>query len=300
MQKDKEQMQFSPEVEEAMSPYSDVERMTAQNLASEMGQDEMEKELLSDPEAFREKVASHMKKQEGMKEDLNALLSGEELSEEFRTKAETIFEAAVEQKTRVIEEQLKSKYETISEEYGEYLQEEYAEKIDKYIDYVVESWVEENQLAIESGIKSELTEGFLDGLRTLFEEHYVDVPESKVDALQEAQEEITKLKDQLNETFDDNVSLKNDVKELQVQQTLNRSIEGLTEVEKDRIRSLAEGLSFDTVDEFEQKLNILKDSYLSEGVETEDRDEQIENLEEEYSPDMNRYLRTLNRYNHNV
>lgn len=300
MQKDKEKMEFSPEVEEAMSPYSDVERMTAQNLAAEMGQDKMEKELLDDPEAFREKVAKHMQEKQSMKEDLDALLSGEELSEDFRTKAETIFEAAVEQKTRVIEEQLQSKYETIAEEYGEYLQEEYAEKIDKYIDYVVENWVEENQLAIESGIKSELTEGFLDGLRTLFEEHYVDVPESKVDALDEAQQEIANLKEQLNETFDDNVSLRSDVKELQVQQTLNRSIEGLTEVEKDRIRSLAEGLSYDTIDDFEQKLNILKESYLNEDVEVEEQDEQIENLEEEYSPDMNRYLRTLNRYNHNV
>jgi len=231
-----------------------------------------------------------------VKEDIEALFNGEELSEEFKQKAETIFEAAIESKTTEIESLVEQRYQEIAEEYGEYLLNEYAEKVDLYIDYVVENWMSQNELAIESGLKSEITEGFLTGLKDLFDSNYVDVPQSKLDLVEDMNDRLQDLQNRLDEQIDVNVELKEMNKNLKVRHILNEELEGLTDTEKEKITSLAEGINFTTIEDYQEKLAVLKESYLSKEVQEEQQDEQISDLTEEYSPDMSRYLRTLNRY----
>jgi len=277
-----------------------------------------------DPDAFKDRVDSEVKRgvgstvlttknmstqrkgmmaasydlenQVSVKEDIEALFNGEELSEEFKQKAETIFETAIESKTAEIETIVEERYNELAEQYNEYLLEQYAEKVDRYIDYVVENWMTQNELAIESGLKSEITEGFISGLKDLFDSNYVDVPESKLDLVEDMNGRINDLQNRLDEQMDVNVELKEMNKNLQVKHILNEELEGLTDTEKEKIATLAEGISFNTIQDYQEKLAVLKESYLTTEVKEEKQDEQISDLTEEYSPDMSRYLRTLNRY----
>ena len=196
-----------------------------------------------------------------MSEHVNALFEGEELSEEFKTKATTIFEAAVKQ---VVAEQLKA----IQEAYAETLEEEVAQieeelagKVDDYLNFVTEEWVKENEIALDSNLRLEFAEDFISGLKTLFNEHYVDIPEDKVNVVEELTQAVSALEDKLNESIESNVNLTKQLNESRKNETIANLCEGLTATQASKIKELAEGVTFTDVESFTAKVQTLKESY---------------------------------------
>ena len=193
--------------------------------------------------------------------DVEALVDGEELSEEFKEKAATIFEAAVKSKTReevtrIVEEQQIA----IAEEVNEY-KEALAEKVDQYLDYVVEEWMKENELAIERGLKGEIAEDFISGLKQLFEDHYIDVPDEKYDVLEAQSEKIAELEEQLNNIMEQNIEMKGVNSELVREQVIAEVASDLTVTEIEKFASLVEDVEFTSEDSYRSKLDTLKESY---------------------------------------
>ena len=210
------------------------------------------------------------------KEDIEAMSGKEELSDEFKAKAKDIYETAV--KAKVVDE-VNKRVEKIEEEYLSEIEEstkkfqgEMVEKVDNYLNYVVTEWMEDNNLAVERGIKSELTDDFMTGLRNLFKEHYIDVPEEKVDIVDDLFEKVEELEAKLNEEIDKNVSLKKDLAEATKEGILSDVCEDLADTQKEKISSLAEGVEFENEDQFKAKLAMLKESYFpqKEVVKSED------------------------------
>ena len=210
------------------------------------------------------------------KEDIEAISGKEELSDEFKAKAKDIYETAV--KAKVVDE-VNKRVEKIEEEYLSEIEEstkkfqgEMVEKVDNYLNYVVTEWMEDNNLAVERGIKSELTDDFMTGLRNLFKEHYIDVPEEKVDIVDDLFEKVEELEAKLNEEIDKNVSLKKDLAEATKEGILSDVCEDLADTQKEKISSLAEGVEFENEDQFKAKLAMLKESYFpqKEVVKSED------------------------------
>jgi len=210
------------------------------------------------------------------KEDIEAISGKEELSDEFKAKAKDIYETAV--KSKVVDE-VNKRVEKIEEEYLSEIEEstkkfqgEMVEKVDNYLNYVVTEWMEDNNLAVERGIKSELTDDFMTGLRNLFKEHYIDVPEEKVDIVDDLFEKVEELEAKLNEEIDKNVSLKKDLAEATKEGILSDVCEDLADTQKEKISSLAEGVEFENEDQFKAKLAMLKESYFpqKEVVKSED------------------------------
>jgi hypothetical protein len=201
-----------------------------------------------------------------IKEHVDALLAGENLSEDFREKAETIFESAV--STRVQEEVavLEEAYAKSLEEEVTQIHEQLIEQVDSYLNYVVEQWVSENEVAIESGLRSELTEEFISGLRNLFAEHYIDVPEEKVDMLEQFASKLEKVETRLNEEIERNVSLTQMINESKQTEILFSAFDGLTTTQAAKLRSLAENITFTTPAEYNQKIQTLKESYFNKSV----------------------------------
>ena len=201
-----------------------------------------------------------------MKEHVDALLAGENLSEDFREKAETIFESAV--STRVQEEVavLEEAYAKSLEEEVSQIHEQLIEQVDSYLNYVVEQWVQENEVAIESGLRSELTEEFISGLRNLFAEHYIDVPEEKVDMLEQFASKLEKVETRLNEEIERNVSLTQMINESKQTEILFSAFDGLTTTQAAKLRSLAENITFTTPAEYNHKIQTLKESYFTKSV----------------------------------
>ena len=201
--------------------------------------------------------------------DVEALVAGEDLSEEFMQKAATIFEAAVKSKTReevtrIVEEQQLA----IAEEVDEYKQ-SLAEKVDQYLDYVVEEWMKENELAIERGLKGEIAEDFISGLKQLFEDHYIDVPDEKYDVLEAQSEKIAELEEQLNSTMESNIQMNSANSELVREQVIAEVASDLTDTEVEKFASLVEDVDFGDEDGFRAKLDTLKENYFpkSENLE---------------------------------
>jgi len=201
-----------------------------------------------------------------VREDVEALLSGENLSEEFTTKATTIFEAAV--VSRVIEiknqleESLVQEYETAVEE----MKEDFAEKLDGYLNYVAEQFMSKNELAIESGLRAEIVEDFMTGLRNLFIENYIDVPEEKVDVVEEMAQENEEIKAKLNEAITVTIELQKEINEHKKTEAIHTVCEGLTQTQVEKIKALAENVEYTTEEEFAGKLNTIKESYFPSGI----------------------------------
>jgi hypothetical protein len=212
----------------------------------------------------KEEKSKKMKKM--MKEHVDALLAGENLSEDFREKAETIFESAV--STRVQEEVtvLEEAYAKSLEEEVTQIHEQLIEQVDAYLNYVVEQWVSENEVAIESGLRTELTEGFISGLHNLFSEHYINVPEEEVNIVEEMGNKLEKIETRLNEEIDRNVSLSQMLNESKQTEILFSAYDGLTTTQAAKLRSLAENVTFTTPEEYEAKVQTLKESYFSKSV----------------------------------
>jgi hypothetical protein len=206
-------------------------------------------------------------------EDVDALLAGENLSEEFKTKAAVIFEAAVNARVQSISEQMQEKLVQQFDEEVDLFKQELAERVDDYLNYVVEQFMEENKLAIDQGLKSELTESFINGMKNLFAEHYIDIPEEKVDLVSELAEQVTSLEDQLNDQINKSVELNKELNEHKKMEAIHAVCESLTQTQVEKVVSLAEGVDFTTQEEFVEKLEMIKESYFPSNVKMADKSE---------------------------
>jgi hypothetical protein len=207
-------------------------------------------------------VAAGGEQQASIAESLTSLFEGEQLSEEFKTKTAVIFEAVINEKVNMIKEQLLQESAKIVEEEVTKNTQEMATRLDEYLDYVVEEWMKENKLAVESGIRTEVAESFMNGLKSLFESHYVEVPEAKHDILEDLFVENQKLEETLNEQIKSNMELNKEIIGTNARALFVHSVSDLTQVDAERLASLAESIEFSTVEEFKSKLDILKETYL--------------------------------------
>jgi hypothetical protein len=201
------------------------------------------------------------------KEDVDDMFSADELSEEFREKAETIFEAAVNTRINLeiarLEEQYEEKFEAELQEASEKMFEDVSGKLDQYLDYVVEQWMAENQIAIESSLRTEIAENFITGLQNLFAEHYITVPDEKVDLVAEMKAELDEVKAKLNETLDQKIELEAIINEATAISILDDVSEGLAETQVEKLRTLSEGIEYSDADAYRRKLEIIKENYFS-------------------------------------
>ena len=235
-------------------------------------------------------------------EDVDALVAGEELSEEFRLKAATIFEAAVTAKVNTEVAALQEAFESALTEEVEKIQTDLAEKVDDYLTYAAEQWMKENALQIEHGIKSEMAESFFNGLKGLFLEHNFSVPEEKFNLLDGMVEEIDDMEAKLNEQIDANVALNKRIGEFVKMEIVNECAVGLAETQKEKLASLAEGVEFETEEDFRNKVNTIKESYFTRKAElaesvsepTEEASEPL--VEDTTSSTMSKYVDALARW----
>jgi hypothetical protein len=219
-------------------------------------------------------------------EDVEAMLQGEELSEEFKNKAATIFEAAVTSKVVAIVEEVEKELVEQFEIAVEEIKEDLAAKVDDYLNYMVEEWVKENQVAIETGLRAEIVEDFISGLRDLFAEHYIDIPEDKVNVVEELSDKVEELEDSLNEQIKSAVELKKELNEHKKIEAIYTACEGLTQTQVEKMKSLAEGVDFTTDEEFTSKLETIKESYFKNPAKVGDNsalDDEVL-IEEEKKP----------------
>jgi len=270
--------------------------------------DEDEEELKA---GYHKKMENKKLKKEDLdinvKDDMDALVSGEDLSEEFKTKATTIFEAAV--SAKVISEvnqridELETNYtKEITEAKEDHLS-TVTEKVDGYLNYVVEEWMKENELAVEKGIRSELVEDFMTGLKNLFTEHYIDIPEEKVDLVDDLFEKVEELEQKLDESINTSVDVKKELAEYKRAETLREVSEDLADTEKEKLGKLAEGIDFEDKSQYSEKLEVIKENYFPK-QQSETITEELENTEEEQTssepaidPIMSKYASALTRLN---
>jgi hypothetical protein len=202
-----------------------------------------------------------------MHEDMQALFSDDEtISEDFKIKAATIFEARVFDRVAQIQEQIEEEYAGQLVEAVEIIKQELTEKVDDYLNYVVEQWMDDNEIAVESGLRSEITEDFIAGLRNLFAENYINVPEDKVDLVEELASKVEELEEKLNEEIETNVQYKKQLTEAVKVQLVNEVCEGLTATQVEKIKSLAESVEFSTEEEFVEKLETIRENYFPSGM----------------------------------
>ena len=199
-----------------------------------------------------------------IEEDVNALLSGEDLSEEFKEKAKTIFEASINAKITDIENQLNEAYAAKLTEEVETIKVELTERTDAYLEYVADEWLKENAIAVENGIKTEMTESFMAGMKNLFEEHYVTLPDDKYDVLENMVDKLDEMETKLNEQIERNVSLNQRLGESTAQTIFNNVAEGLATSQKEKFQSLAESVEFESEESYRGKIETLKESYFGQ------------------------------------
>jgi hypothetical protein len=200
-------------------------------------------------------------KTESVKVHMDAMFSGEELSEDFKTKASTIFETAINERVEAIETELKEEYESRLLEQVEGIKSDMTQQLDSYLSYVVEEWMTENKLSVEKGLRTEIAEEFMEGLRNLFLQHNIEVPQGKVDLVDEMAGKIEELTNDLNEQVNKSIELKEQVSSLERKTLVTKMTEGLADTDKDRFVKLAEGVGFDSNDEFKTKLQVIRESY---------------------------------------
>ena len=234
-------------------------------------------------------------------EDVNALLGGEELSEEFKEKAKVIFEAAINAKVATIKEELEEKYVAALEEQLAEEKEALAERVDSYLEYVADEWFAENALVVEHGLKTEMTESFLEGMKGLFEEHYVSIPDEKYDVLESMVEKLDEMEEKLNEQIEKNISLNGRLSEATADVILDKVSEGLATTQKEKLASLSESVEFESEEQYREKLEMLKESYFSAqktstSTKTETLSEGVDSSPEFVSGSMDAYLKTLSSF----
>ena len=266
---------------------------------------DIEKKKKKDDELFG---APNIKKEEteveeyNIEDDVNALLGGEELTEDFKAKAKTIFEAAINSKVSEIRATIEEEHEAkLAEELAEQ-KEALQERVDSYLEYVSDEWMEENQLAIEAGLKAELTESFLSGMKSLFEENYVSIPDDKYDVLESMVEKLDDMETKLNEQIDKNIDLNKRLAESTADSILDQISEGLAETQKEKLASLAESVEFESETEYREKLETLKESYFSKtspapkAAQQQTLSEGVDTTEAPVTGSMDAYLRSLGAF----
>ena len=259
-------------------------------------------EVVTEEETTEEEVVTEVKID--VEEDINALIAGEELSEEFQEKARTIFEAAIKSKVAEVVEGVKSEYEANLVEEVKTIKEELTDRVDSYLEYVADEWVSENQLAVEHGLKTEMTESFLEGMKKLFEDHYVTIPEEKYDVIENMVDKLDDMESKLNEQIEKNVALNKRLAESTADVIFAEVTEGLAQTQKDKLATLVENVDFERENGYREKIETLKESYFpTKGSNTQTS--KSENLTEEseavdyqskaISNTMDRYLQTMTR-----
>ena len=258
-----------------------------------------DQEVVAEEQAEEEVVAEY-----DIEEDVNALLGGEDLSEEFREKAKVVFEAALNAKAQEIEEALQLAAEQQLQEEVAAMKVALVERVDSYLEYVAEEWMTENELAIEHGLKTEMTESFLAGMKGLFEEHYVTIPEDKYDVLESMVEKLDDMEEKLNEQIEKNIGLNKRLAESTADSILDEISEGLAATQKEKLASLAESVEFESEEEYREKLETLKESYFSRTPATKSEAPQTlsEGVDSTPAPQaggMDAYLRSLGAFRQN-
>ena len=236
-----------------------------------------------------------------VEDDINALIAGEELSEDFQEKAKTIFEAAINSKVSIVKEDLEKEYAKVLKEEIDSTKIKLTERVDSYLEYVANEWLEENSLAVEQGLKAEMSESFLTGMKSLFEEHYVSIPEDKYDVLENMVNKLDDMEEKLNEQIDKNVNLTKRLSESKSDGILGEVSEGLAVTQKDKLASLAESVEFESETDYREKLVTLRNSYFPTrqvaSTQSEDSEMLSESKETVARPtgSMDNYLTALQR-----
>ena len=291
------------------APAEEVEADETQEVVSEA--ETTEEEVVSEEEVAADEVVAEAEETEeelveeegiDIEADVQALLEGEELSEEFEEKARTIFETAVKTKVSEMQASLHEAYENALVEEVASIRTELSERVDSYLEYVADEWFQENALAVEAGLKSEITESFLDGMKSLFEDHYVTIPEEKYDVLESMVDKLDEMEGKLNEQIERNVALNRRLAESTADVVFAEVAEGLADTQKDKLATLAENVEFESDSDYREKLVTLKKSYFPESASTPSTSENLseevstdEVISEEVSPMMQAYLQTLSR-----
>ena len=282
------------EEEEIEAPVIEEEESTTEEVVAEAP--ETTEEVVAEEEAPVAEAPEYT--EITIDDDVQALVEGEELSEEFKEKAKTILEAAIKGKVVQIKEVLDAEYEAkLLEEVTE-IKSALNERVDSYLEYVADEWFTENQLAVESGLKEELTESFMTGLKGLFEEHYVTIPEEKYDVLESMVEKLDEMETKLNEQIEKNVSLNSRLGESVANGILESVSEGLADTQKEKLASLSESVEFASEESYREKLETLKESYfptksVSPAAKSESLSEGVDHAGAEVSGSMAGYLNTL-------
>ena len=222
-----------------------------------------EEEVVAEEEVTEEEVTElpEITDEGDIEDDVNALLGGQELSEEFREKAKTIFEAALKSKVTELREAMEAHYEAKLVEEVEGMKDELVERVDSYLEYVADEWLQENALQVERGIRTEMTEAFLEGMRGLFEDHYVSIPEDKYDVVENMVDKLDEMESKLNEQIEKNIAITKSLSEATGGNILSDVSEGLSSTQKEKLASLAEGVEFESEESYKEKLETLKESY---------------------------------------
>jgi len=280
------------------------EATTDEVVAEEEATSEEEsEEVVAEGETSEEEVIEEEEEKIDIEADVAALIEGEELSEEFQNKARTIFEGAIRSKVAEIKEELQESYAQALVEELDKIKEGLTERVDAYLEYVADEWMDENKLQVEAGLKTEMTESFLEGMKSLFEEHYVTIPEEKYDVLNSMVDKLDEMESKLNEQIDRNVALNRRLAESNADGVFTAVAEGLADTQKEKLATLAENVEFESETDYREKLVTLKESYfpsktsapkstsenLSEEVSTE------EVISEDVTPRMQAYLDILSR-----
>jgi hypothetical protein len=269
----------------------------------ETASEEESEEVVAEEETSEEEVIEEEEEKIDIEADVQALIEGEELSEDFQNKARTIFEGAIRSKVAEIKEELQESYAVALVEELDKIKEGLTERVDAYLEYVADEWMQENQLQVEAGLKTEMTESFLEGMKSLFEEHYVTIPEEKYDVLNSMVDKLDEMESKLNEQIDRNVALNRRLAESNADGIFTAVAEGLADTQKEKLATLAENVEFESDTDYREKLETLKESYfpskssapkstsenLSEEVSTD------EVISEEVAPRMQAYLDVLSR-----
>jgi len=260
--------------------------------------EETTEEVVAEEETTEEVVA-----EVNIEDDVNALLGGEELSEEFREKAKLVFETALNSKVVEVKEALEAKYQETLEEKIEAEKAALSERVDNYLEYVADEWFNENALAVEQGLKTDMTESFLSGMHSLFEEHYVTIPDDKYDVLESMVEKLDDMESKLNEQIEKNISLNGRLGESVADAIVSSVSEGLASTQKEKLASLAESVEFESEESYREKLETLKESYFSStgsspSAKAETLSEGVDSAEgvESHSNQMAAYLKSLSAF----
>ena len=277
------------------------EEATEEEIVAE--EETSEEEVVAEEETTEEEVVAEEEEvtaELNIEEDVAALFEGEELSEEFQQKAKTIFETTIKSKVSQITEELKKEFEQSLTEEVASIKEEIEDRADAYLEYVADEWLAENALAVEQGLKTEMTDSFLTGMKSLFEDHYVTIPEEKYDVLNSMVEKLDEMEGKLNEQINKNVALNKRLAESSADAIFAEATEGLALSQKDKLATLAENVEFDSEDNYREKLATLRKSYFPEnaGVQRDNSETISEGTEAPQAAPtglMESYLETLTR-----